>query len=354
MASERQGPLRILLLSDERPGHYHLSEGVVAAAKRLTGIECHKVCARRRRILPGCLLSHMRQSYDWPPERHLKFGYGVNIKKLPAIDLVVSAGGDTLIPNVDISRSLGVPNIFCGSLRQFKPDDFSLIVTSYKRWADSPRHIVVVKPNAMDPDTLGRPDNVPQFGHHNPPKIAGLLIGGNSGLFTYRRDEWNRLLRFMLSVTEAWGTRWIVSTSRRTENWLGDEIAKLARLTDAIAEFIDYRKAGPGTLPDLFARSDILVCTEDSSSMISEAVCVRMPVIGVAPESHEFKSEEADYRKFLLENDWVRYVLIGGLSVDRLAQVLGEVKPRNDNHLDHLAGLLKTRLPDVFGGNGAL
>lgn len=349
MTIERQGPLRILLLSDERPGHFHLADGVVAAAKRLTDVECLRIRTRQRFILPRRLLSHMRKSYDWPPDRHLKFGYGVNIKKLPRIDLVVSAGGETLIPNVDISRTLDVPNIFCGSLRQFAPEDFSVVVTSYSDRADCPRHIVVVKPNAMDPEELGRPKIIPQFGQDNPPRFAGLLIGGDSGLFTYDRNEWLRLLQFIESVTQAWGTRWLVSTSRRTDRWLGKKIARLAKKNDTIAEFIDYRKAGPGTLPDLFKRSDVLVCTEDSSSMISEAVCARMPVIGVAPEDHGFKPEEREYRKRLLDNNWARYVLIGGLSVDRFSQALSEVRPRDDNHLDYLAGLLRQHLPEVFG-----
>ena len=63
-----------------------------------------------------------------------------------------------------------------------------------------------------------------------------------------------------------------------------------------VARFIDYRTAGPGTLPEVFATAEVIVCTEDSSTMISEAVSARLPVVGVAPAAHRFTDEEEAYR----------------------------------------------------------
>ena len=46
-------PLRILLLSDGRPGHYHLAEGVCAALRRSRPVDVTTVRVnRRRRMLP--------------------------------------------------------------------------------------------------------------------------------------------------------------------------------------------------------------------------------------------------------------------------------------------------------------
>ena len=50
--------LRILLLSDGRPGHYHLAEGVCAALARLRPIEVVTVAIKRRlptRVLLGAI-----------------------------------------------------------------------------------------------------------------------------------------------------------------------------------------------------------------------------------------------------------------------------------------------------------
>ena len=73
-------------------------------------------------------------------------------------DLVVSAGGETQMPNICVSRFLGgVPSIFCGSLlRGLGPENFSLIISSYDRDAASPRHMVVLKPS-VDRSRRARP-----------------------------------------------------------------------------------------------------------------------------------------------------------------------------------------------------
>ena len=63
------------------------------------------------------------------------------------------------MPNICVSRFLGgIPSIFCGSLlRGLASESFSLIISSDDRDAVSPRHMVVLKPSAIDPDKLGRP-----------------------------------------------------------------------------------------------------------------------------------------------------------------------------------------------------
>ena len=83
-----------------------------------------------------------------------------------------------------------------------------------------------------------------------------------------------------------------------------------------VARFIDYRTAGPGTLPEVFAKAELIVCTEDSSTMISEAVSARLPVVGVAPQAHRFTDEEHSYRSFLIDNGWCRVLPIAELTPD--------------------------------------
>ena len=66
------------------------------------------------------------------------------------------------------------PSIFCGSLlRGLGPENFNLIVSSYDRDAGSDRHMVVLKPSAIDPDALGRPASVPRYGPERRPQARG-------------------------------------------------------------------------------------------------------------------------------------------------------------------------------------
>jgi len=156
------------------------------------------------------------------------------------------------------------------------------------------------------------------------------------------------LLDFVREISRAWGTRWLVSTSRRTPDFVADRIAELAKDDSVVARSIDFRTAGPGTLPEIFGSADVIVCTEDSSTMISEAVSARLPVLGVAPTAHRFTDEEQLYRDFLIGNNWCRVLPITELTPDAFAHALSEIEPLQENPLDALAAKLKQRLPQLF------
>jgi uncharacterized protein len=343
-------PLRVIFLADTRPGHYHLAQGVIAALERIRPVEVTRIEVKRKWIVPTRWLRARINAKTFFPPRMLRMSYRIDAYALPEADLVVSAGGETQMPNICVSRFLGgLPSIFCGSLlRGLAPENFSLIISSYDRDATSPRHMVVLKPSAIDPDRLGRPKLVPRYGPDLHPKLAGLLIGGNAGPFRYKRAEWERLLSFAAELSKAWGTRWLVSTSRRTPDWVADLIAEAAEDRGVVERFIDYRTAGPGTLPEVFAEAEVIVCTEDSSTMISEAVSARLPVVGVAPRAHRFTDEERDYRDFLIKNGWCRVLPIAELSPAKFADALAGITPLQENPLDTLAAKLKERLPELL------
>jgi uncharacterized protein len=342
-------PLKVILLSDMRPGHYHVSEGVIAAIKRLRPVEVTRIEVKRKWIVPTRWLRRRINAKSFFPPRMLRMAYRIDAYALPKADLVVSTGGETLMPNICVSRFLGIPSIICGALlRGLGPENFTLTISSYGRDAGSPRHVVALKPSSIDSATLGRPAIVLRYGADRRPLLAGLLIGGNAYPLRYRRYEWERLLGFIADIAKAWGTRWLVSTSRRTPNYVADMIAALAKDESVIARFIDFRTAGPGTLPEIFAKAEIIVCTEDSTTMISEAVSARLPVLGVRPAAHGFNDEEQAYRDFLLSNNWCRVLPIAELSPEALSCALAEIKPLEENPLDILAAKLKDRLPQLL------
>jgi mitochondrial fission protein ELM1 len=344
-----QTPLKVIFLADTRPGHYHLAQGVIAGLARLQPVDVTRIEVKRKWIVPTRWLRHRINAKTFFPPRMLRMAYRIDAYALPQADLVVSAGGETQMPNICVSRFLGIPSIFCGSLlRGLAPENFDLIISSYDRDAESPRHMVVLKPSAIDPDALGRPADLPRYGSGRHPKVAGLLIGGNAGPFRYRREEWKRLLSFAAEISKAWGTRWLVSTSRRTPDFVAEKIAELGKNNGVVTRFIDYRTSGPGTLPEVFAKADVIVCTEDSSTMISEAVSARLPVVGVAPAAHRFTDDEQLYRGFLVNNDWCRVLPIAALTPETFARALSEIEPIKENPLDALVAKLKERLPQLF------
>ena len=329
-------PLKALLIADGRPGHFHLSEGILASVARKRRLEIERLEVRRPRgLTPGmvCRLSRLL-----PPHRLLKRFYGIDPEQIAGTGLIVSSGGDTLAPNIAAALVSAAPNIFYGSLRRYRPQDFSLVLTSYERDASAPNSAMTLKPSAADPDQIGsRPRHSTDLG--------GLLVGGNSGTFTFRDPDWNELIAFLERDHATTGRRWLVSNSPRTPAAVSDRLSALARDPNgAIAEFVDIRSRGTGTLAPIFGQVSTVLCTGDSSSMLSEAVWMRRPVIAVFPQTWTLPDLEQTYRRYLERNAWAASLPIAGLTTERFEQMRARLTPLSRNPLDDLAALIIARI----------
>lgn len=358
MTARSSGPLSVLIVSDGRPGHYHLSEGVVAAMARRRSISRERLDVGRPRLPVRVLATLLRHGIGPPMLLWLAHGRGPS--DLPAADVVVAAGGETIVAAVAAGRLLGAPVIYCGTLRHVGVEQVALVISSYRSHADLPRHIVTLKPSAFDPDVPMGTDASALHPTNDGPahhRRVGLLIGGNSGLFDWREADWHRLETLVQACHAQFGWRWHVSTSRRTPGPVADRLRALAgRPTggseaNPIEVLIDYRTAGPGTLPGLLSAVDAAVVTEDSSTMLSEAVAARLPVVGVSPTRHDFKPDEREYRAFLREQDWCRFLPLAEAAPVDLATAFGETRPMAVNHLETLARALSARMPSLFGSD---
>ncbi len=339
--------LKVLLLADDKPGHYHLAQGVIAALEKLVTVNTTCLEVKQKWWAPGRMLSPLVNN-KVSCKAILKFGYGINTQDLPGADLVISAGGNTLAANIAAARACDADNIFIGSLRRFDPRDFSVVITSYERYGDRPRHLVCLKPSTLDPDALGRTEESPRYGTGTPPAIAGLLLGGNTTDYKYQPEDWQQLIALIDNTHQSWGTKWLISNSRRTPGDASDLFAQKSAEADNWIEFIDYRSAGPGTLEQIYASANVILCTNDSSSMISEAIAARLPVIGITPKVHNFTAQEQEYRHYLEQNNWTKTLAIASLSPEIIEQTLTQIHPMQQNHLDLLAEKLKQRLPGIL------
>ena len=336
--------LEALLFSDGRPGHYSLAEGMVAAIARLRDVRMRRIQVERPWWLPARVLSTLVNA-EVPPETILRHVYGVDTSRLGHPDFIVSAGGDTLGANVAAARLTGAPNLFYGSLRRYRPQDFALALTSYAEQATGPNRLMTLKPSSLDPDETEAGQKPPVRTPGEPPSVAGLIVGGDSGTVKFSEDDWTDLIVFLTESAEAWDTRWIVSNSPRTPDLVSGMLAGLAGNGGVVQEFIDVRRSGPGTLGPLLSQSEVILCTGDSSTMLSECVWMRRPVVAVTPRAWSLPANEASYRAWLADRGWAREVAIAELDFEELIQAFDEITPLEANPLDRLATELKSRLP---------
>lgn len=334
--------LRILLLSDGRAGHFNLSEGIVAAVARRRSVCVTRLAVHRRRLVAGRVAAAL-VSAGISDRSILRLVYGIAAEAIPPADLVVSAGAETLAANAVIARMHGIANIFYGSLRAFDPAWFALVLTSYAAQVREPHPVMTLKPSRLDPDTLPAVTLKPG----QPPARAGLLVGGDAGETQFGDADWSALLDLVEATRARWGTRWIVSNSRRTPGIVSETLAAAER-RGVIDTFIDVRRAGSGTLEQLFTAAELVLVTADSSSMLSEAVWSRRLVVALEPARHALTPFERDYRAYLERAGTCRSLPIARASTEALMQLIGQVTPLSHNPLDHLAELVGRKIPALF------
>ncbi len=165
----------------------------------------------------------------------------------------------------------------------------------------------------------------------------------------FKPADWERVIAFVRAMTAETGARWLVSNSRRTPREATEALAALA-LEEAspILSFIDVRSAGPGTLVQLFERAEAVLVTVDSSSMVSEAVWVRRPVIAISPQTSVLPESEQGYRDYLAGNGWAAALPIAELTPEGVGAEIARLRPLDEHPLDLLAAILAEKLPALF------
>lgn len=345
----RTRPLSALLLSDGKPGHYHQAEGVIAALARLGPVDTSRLEVHRRFVIPTRTLVQLVNG-GASPATVLRLGYGLRAAALPPADVVVSAGGETLAANAAAARLLGAPNIFCGRLRRLAPEHMALVLVTLESLAAHPNHLVCLPPSPIDLGSVPGTGVARRLGPAHAPARAGVLIGGNSGAFRYAQADWLQLTGFLREAHRTHGIRWLATTSRRSGAFIGDALAAMAAEPGSGLEtFIDFRTAGPGALACIFAAADAILCTDDSTSMICEAIGACLPVVTVAPAARALEVREAEFRQLLASRGWYRCLPLAQLTPQSFLAALEEIAPRTSSARDELAAAIALRLPRLFG-----
>jgi mitochondrial fission protein ELM1 len=345
-------PYRMLLLKDSRPGHYRKSEGVAKAIARKLPVEISELHVEAPRFLPSRALRALPKSRALAPLL-LKMIWQIRAADLPRPDLIISTGADTLVPNALLASFLATRNIFIGTVRELGPQRFSAILSARPELAGRPNHLIVLSPSGVDPDRLARPVHIASVAH-----LAGrtfaLLVGGPTPDHSFVDADWQALRSLIESASEA-GAHWLVTSSRRTPAAVADRLAAIAAALPAHVRFFDYRRESTGSIDPLF-NADAILVSEDSNTMISEAVAARRPVIVLRPA--RVRSEMGSLRRLQVEGR-IGIMPMQDATLGRLVAEIGAIIPLSRNPLDVLyellveAGVVPAPSPATRPGGGA-
>ncbi|WP_181706642.1 ELM1/GtrOC1 family putative glycosyltransferase [Chthonobacter rhizosphaerae] len=276
--------MRLLIVRDRKPGHFHQTEGLARLIAARVPAEIDRLPVKPRRLAHSFVRRAALRWFGKDPAVWLERLYGVDVSAVAKPDVILASGRPTIAAGIFLARHFGADLVYTGRATGYDRADFRLMLVPFPRYAAEPRSTYSPIPCMIDPDALPTPKPLKTEADLKGARIA-LLLGGKSHGHTFRADEWRAVVRFVEESAAALGIRWSVSTSRRTPTEVADLFAGQAA-RGVLDSFIDYRSAGAGSANALFAL-DAIVVTEDSLSMITEAVTARRPVIALKPDRVE-------------------------------------------------------------------
>lgn len=284
--------MKLLVLRDKKPGHFNQAEGVALAIGRLAATEVTRIDVRPTWFAHDDVRKIVMRRWGRDAAYWLKAMYGIAAESLEKPDVIVSSGRPTIAAGILISRFFGgVPFVYSGGIGGYDTREVSLMIVASPRAAGNPRCAWAPIPSVVDPADYAAPRRLATPGDLRGAEIA-LLVGGTAYRKEWPQNEWDALIALIRAVAKEHGVRWRVTTSRRTPDEVGARLAALAG-EGVLAEFVDYRTAGPGSVRALFG-ADAVVVTEDSMSMLVEGLTAKRPVVGLrSSKVHDGYASEA-------------------------------------------------------------
>lgn len=266
-------------------------------------------------------------------------------------DLTVSALGRGEMAAAFLRAAVGSAAVHIGAPGRMPPACFDLLVLVVPEQAPGPHPPTVtleVRPTRVLLDDMtarrsGRDES------RAGPRWA-MLLGGDGAGYAYRADEWQALALSLRRLADSAGAKLLVTTSRRTGQ-PAESILKAHGLDEPnVGEATWYSERPDDVVLDYLAAADAVFCTEDSGSMISDAIASGRGVYAMRPDA---AAAAEPLPGFLAANEAARRIRrvciadLGGLDVGR--DIQHYFQPIAECWSAKLLAALKTSLPSLTG-----
>jgi mitochondrial fission protein ELM1 len=269
--------MKVAILSDDRPGHFNQSKGVVNLISEDIDLEYT--------VFSSKLKLHFLRSPLKLYQKFLAKNFNKdNAKKIIKIfqhvdlkdfDLLISSGGNTIYHSAALSNLFNIKNIHIGSIKGINLANFEAHITTDAA-IDSPNNIVTdLAPTRFKPDIKKKSKSN---------KLL-FLLGGKGAGYLYDESDCKNLIKNIKDFVEIKNISPIIVTSRRTnkihESLIFDEINTISDVAS-----VWFHKTGENAdLNSIFKMVDAIYVSEDSATMTTEAISSGLPVFTLYPKS---------------------------------------------------------------------
>lgn len=302
--------MKVLFLKDNKPGHYNQTEGLLLYLKDIfpnleveyIDVEIKSKLSRKiLRLLLNSFTSFFEKesSLKYIPFFYKKFEVPKNKP-----DLIISTGGNVSNINAWFAKSYNCKNILNGALRGLKEELFTFITTvidlGYKN-----QIILDVAPSLISEQMIE--NKTQEFILNNNinknQEYYTLLIGGNGSGYNFDIDFYNDLISFVKKISKKDNIRWLITTSRRTPLEIEEKL--FFELKDYSEYFVSYNKKEEKVMLPFLGLATKVFVTEESSSMISEAISSKKEVFTLGTKT---ANPDNNYQKILEKFENMKFI----------------------------------------------
>lgn len=287
--NDRQASLSILVLTDGNAGHEHQSMGFVDLLAESRTVSVRKITVEEN--FPGILRQPIswlvNQRFGMICDRLLTTRYRIDEQPEDQPGLIVSSGGKTAMMNVLLARRFRCPNLFLGELDERTQNNVTAVADvgwprAHHGFVGLELLLSQVTPRVLKTAALEYKPNY-ESDHQ---KRWCMLIGGNSRSHRYEADEWRRLAEGMNRLAEQSQARWLVTTSPRT-GAVAESILAETLQESHLEDLVLYGRTPKAVVRSFLGCAELTFVTQDSLTMLCEAVASRNPVYVLCPKIAE-------------------------------------------------------------------
>lgn len=221
--------------------------------------------------------------------RHVKKlilkGYLISAEKISDGDVILSKTPPFEYPAAMLKAGSDAKLYHFGELKRLDRKYVDYVISTPSTPAEKPDISLDVMPTEMSLDNfLGRKEA------YSEDKYYLMLIGGDARGFYYNDTDWESIIRFIEHQSKTYHVNWVISTSPRTGKRVERYIKERLIGNSHIKELVLWNMGGRKGIADCLSGSEVVFVTEDSASMLSDAINCQLPTVSIRPCQAGFNS----------------------------------------------------------------